>query len=81
LITSTVRTAEHKLLQELNLTARQPLRALITLYISFNQCRRIAKEVLVNRVGNTGSEQGSSVPSTDREAAHSWSWNYRNFKR
>jgi len=42
---------DQKLLQESNLTARQPCRACITLYISFNKRRLLANEGLVNLTG------------------------------
>jgi len=48
------------LLQESNLTARQPCRAPIMLYILFNQNNHLAKEGLVNFTRYTGFELGSS---------------------
>jgi len=51
MFTSTVWTDDSELLQESNLTARQPRRALITLSISVNKRRRLAIEALVNFVG------------------------------
>jgi len=51
---------DHKLLQELNLTARQPCRAPIMLYISFNKRRLCANEGLVNLTEDMGL--GSPAP-------------------
>src|SRR6218665_2302523 len=53
---------DSKLSQESNLTARQPHRAAITLYVSFNK-RRLASEVLVNLAGIRGTNSGPPAPS------------------
>jgi len=42
---------DSKLLQESNLTAWQPCRAPIMLYISLNKCRCLANEGLINLTG------------------------------
>src|SRR6218665_2224867 len=62
MFTITVLMDDHKLSQESNLTARQPRRAPIPLYISFNKCRRLANERLVNLMGDTGRKLGSQAP-------------------
>ena len=62
MFTITVWTDDHKLLQEWNLTVRQPRRAPITLYISFIKRHPLMNEGLVNHVGDAGSECGSNAP-------------------
>jgi len=56
MFTITVWMDDHKLLQESNLTAWQPCRALITLYISFNKTHRLENEGLVNFTWDMGRE-------------------------
>ena len=51
MFTSTVWADDSQLLQESNLTARQPCRAPITLYISFNKHHRLVNERLVTLRG------------------------------
>jgi len=53
---------DHKLSQEPNLTARQPCRAPITLYISFNKHHRLVNEGLVNLTGDTGRKLDLPAP-------------------
>ena len=51
MFTSAIWKDDSKLLHGSNLTARQPCRAPITLYISFKKCRHLVKEGLVNLLG------------------------------
>ena len=64
MITSTVWTDDWKLLRKSNLSTRQPRRAPITLFILFNQRRRLAKEGLVNLTGLPGSNTPVPLNST-----------------
>jgi len=61
-ITDIVWMDDHKLLQELNLTARQPCRAPIMLHILFNKRRHLASEGLVNLTGMWGVNSGLPAP-------------------
>jgi len=51
---------DHKLIQESNLTTRQPCRAPITLYIEFSHPP--VNKGLVNHTGNMGRELGLPAP-------------------
>jgi len=57
----TVWMDDHKLLKESNVTAWQPRRAPIMLYILFNKCHQ-ANEGLVNLTGDAERELGSPAP-------------------
>src|SRR6218665_3214966 len=58
---------DSKLLQELNLTERQPRGRHIVLYISFNKHRCLASEGLVNLSGSYGAQtSGPSAPHAKR---------------